>query len=418
MLRVKTLQQLSWSCHPYFRITYMNVPAVLVAALMGSAASYAQILMTGLEQGGRSQLFPSDAAVLDMREVRSSLPCEVKPLRPELGFDLAFHAGYDVRLRLRDVAGDGDLLTTIFRVTPNSTSSKSVYFEQKWRVPAIPENAGGVTTLGGFFNVGEGDYQVDWLMRDRQERVCSAYWKVSTRPPVKWKEVPAGLTAGTVAEATNDEDAELETSKDSTGQQLTVAILLNISPHSSAATRVSPEELQALFSILRGIARDPRIGAVSMTAFSLDQRQVLFQQESGRRISLSAIYQAADALNFGTVSVGQLAERNAAGRFLVQLAAERVRRNPLDAVIFIGPQAVDYDGHTRDLTRELLDQLGEAACPVFYLNYNTAPEVNPWRDLIGSAVRYWKGHEFRITKPLDLLSAWSRIMSRLVSNRR
>jgi hypothetical protein len=68
---------------------------------------------------------------------------------------------------------------------------------------------------------------------------------------------------------------------------------------------------------------------------------------------------------------------------------------------------------TRDLTRDLLTQLGEASCPVFYLNYNTAPQSNPWRDLIGSAVKYWRGHEFSITKPLDLLSAWSKIMSQL-----
>ena len=50
---------------------------------------------------------------------------------------------------------------------------------------------------------------------------------------------------------------------------------------------------------------------------------------------------------------------------------------------------------------------------MFYLTYTPAPQANPWRDLIGSAVRHWRGREFVVGKPVDLITAWSKIMSQL-----
>ena len=37
----------------------------------------------------------------------------------------------------------------------------------------------GDAYLGGGFDVGEGDYHVDWMMRDRMERVCSSNWDIT-----------------------------------------------------------------------------------------------------------------------------------------------------------------------------------------------------------------------------------------------
>ena len=42
-------------------------------------------------------------------------------------------------------------------------------------MPSIEENAKGDAYLQGGFDLGEGKYHVDWLMRDRTERVCSAF---------------------------------------------------------------------------------------------------------------------------------------------------------------------------------------------------------------------------------------------------
>jgi hypothetical protein len=67
--------------------------------------------------------------------------------------------------------------------------------------------------------------------------------------------------------------------------------------------------------------------------------------------------------------------------------------------------------------QDALRQLGDVKVPVFYMNYNLNPQVNPWRDAIGSAVRSLKGVEYTISRPRDLFFAWTEIMSRIVKSK-
>jgi hypothetical protein len=367
--------------------------------------------MAGMDSGA-SRLFPSDAAVLELREVTRSLPCAVTPARTELGFDLVFHAGHTVRVQLRDLAGDGGVLTSIFRVTPAGDPNNAVYFEQKWRLPPVPANAGGAAALDASFIVGEGDYQVDWLLRDRNERVCSAFWKISARVPIKDGQIVAGLRPGAVAASGGESYADQEAARSDPAQRLSVTVLLNVGPDIAGGASISRAQSDALLSILRGILREPRIGEISITAFNLEQRRVIFEQEDIRQINFASLKKAMDALTLGTVSISQLAEKDAEARFLIRLAAEKAERKRSDALIFVGPKTMDETG----MTREVLKQLGDPRSPVFYLTYMPAPESNPWRDLIGSAVRHWRGREFSITRPVDLISAWSKIMLQLGTN--
>jgi hypothetical protein len=294
-------------------------------------------------------------------------------------------------------------------VTPSSTE-EPVYFSQKWSVPAIAEGATGVASLEGSFSLGEGEYQVDWLLRDRAERVCSAYWRVSARMPLKGGEMSAGVPPGVVAESGADLYASQEAARAEDDQQrLSLTILLNIGSPVEGAAGMSSSDSAALVSTLRSILRDPRINNVCLTAFDLKHRQVIFQQDNIRLVNLASLEKAIASVRYGTIDVNQLGVDHGEGRFLVRLAAERAKQKRPDALIFIGQKMLNEDG----MTRELLAQLGEARCPVFYLTYASSPGQNPWRDLIGSAVKYWRGREFSISRPLDLLSAWSKIVTQL-----
>ena len=139
---------------------------------------------------------------------------------------------------------------------------------------------------------------------------------------------------------------------------------------------------------------------------------MIFEQEDIRQVNFATLKKAIDSLTLGTVSVNQLAEKDAEARFLIRLAAEKTGRKRASALIFLGRKTFDESGMNRDL----LKQLGDARCPVFYLTYTPAPEANPWHDLIGLAVRHWRGREFSISKPMDLITAWSKIMSQLGGN--
>src|ERR1700727_2759317 len=135
--------------------------------------------MHGPEPGGKVKLIGNDSAILDAGETRKDLRCTVTPVKPLLGFDLRFHSGFDIAIPLRELAGDGDVLTIVFRVTSAAAKDSPTYFSEKYVVPDIEADASGDAYLGGGFDIGEGDYHVDWLMRDRIERVCSSSWDIT-----------------------------------------------------------------------------------------------------------------------------------------------------------------------------------------------------------------------------------------------
>src|SRR5258705_7574900 len=94
---------------------------------------FSLVLITGLTAQGQVliegpdpiRLLPSDAAMLEGRGQRIDLPCTVQGFKPELGFDLGFHSGYEVSVPLKELAGDGNDLTAIFRVIPKGDPDKA-----------------------------------------------------------------------------------------------------------------------------------------------------------------------------------------------------------------------------------------------------------------------------------------------------
>jgi hypothetical protein len=389
----------------------MNVHVMLSVALLWSGALFAQVPIGSLRPDGERHLLPSTAAILDLREAKLSLPCSVKPVRPQLGFDLGFHTGYKVGIRLRDLAREGDVLTVVFRVIPNNNPNAVAYFQQKWNVPAIPENAEGEADLEGAFRVGAGDYRVDWLMRDGSERVCSAYWRFSVRLPEG--PGPVALAPGSIVPLATDADVSKHGVKASTDSQLKLTILVHIASQDKGAAALAAEERQTLLSILQSIDRDPRIGSFSVVAFSLDYSKAIFEQDATPRIDLTALDGAISSLKLGTVSLDRLAAEHTGAEFLVQLVAEQLSRNQADGLIFVGTGLSEEE----DLSREMLLRLGEAGCPVFYLSYDPHWSRDAGADLISSAVKHMGGYQFTIRKPVDFMSAWSRIVSRLQQER-
>ncbi|HET9319665.1 MAG TPA: acetyltransferase, partial [Bryobacteraceae bacterium] len=174
---------------------------LFVLALFTASGMQGQTVIQGSGPGGMVRIFNTDAAVLEAQDVRKDLPCIVTPIKPALGFDLRFHAGYEVSIPLKDLSGAEDQLTMLFRVTPDGHKDDPVYFSQRLGVPAIEEDAKGNAYLQGAFDLGEGSYHVDFLMRDRSERVCSFYWDAEAELPAKDKQLVLMAAPGTVQAA-------------------------------------------------------------------------------------------------------------------------------------------------------------------------------------------------------------------------
>jgi hypothetical protein len=370
----------------------------------------AQLVMTG--NGGMVRLFGTDQAILEVPEPRKDLPCNVTPTKTaQVGFDLKFHGGFEVTLPMRELSGQENLLTTIFRVTP--ASGEPTYFIQRVKVPEIDDNAKGEVSFYGAFDIGEGKYKVDWLMRDRAERVCSSYWEVDAQLSDKDNQMALSIAAATVRQSDTEyfrQEPPVERESDPT----TVKILLNYAPQNPRSSVMRPVDTSALVSILRNISRDPRVSRFSLVAFCMQEQKILYRQENAERIDFPALGEALAKIQLGRVDLARLADKKSDVRFLTDLIRNELgpAERP-DAFIFAGPKIM----LEHNIETEALREIGSLDAPVFYMNYNLFPHVTPWRDTIGNAVKYFKGLEYTISRPRDLWSATTEVVNRIQKSR-
>jgi hypothetical protein len=374
---------------------------------------HAQLALTGSGPGAAVRIFNTDMAVLEAGETRKDLPCSVVNNKPVLGFDLRYHVGYDVSVPLRDLAGSENLLTILFRVTPEEHKDEPLYFSQRIRVPAIEEDAKGDAYLQGTFDVGEGKYHVDWLMRDRSERVCSSYWDLEAALPAKDREISLELPAGAIKAADHEQfKEEPPVMRKQDEPPLNIKVLINFAPQNSHSATLQPLDTSALVSILRSISRDPRIGTFTIIAFNLQEQRIVYRSENTGRIDFPALGEALSDLNLGTVDLKRLSQKHGDTEFLTNLIRREVTspESKLDAVVFAGPKAMLDENVPQDSLKEI----GSLNYPVFYMNYNLYPQSVPWNDSISRAVKFLKGYEYTISKPRDLWFAVTEMVSRIV----
>jgi len=358
-----------------------------------------------------------DTAVLEAREVRKDLACTVTPEKPELGFDLRFHAGFDVSVPLSELSGNENQLTILFRVTPDLHKDKPSYFVQHIHVPEIADDAKGDANLRGVVDLGEGSYHVDWLMRDRSERVCSFYWDSEAVLPSKDKQVEVALAPGTVERVTMEQFAEEPpVERAQASEPLNIKVLVNFAPQFSDASAMRPSDTVALVTMLRRIAREPQFGKFSLVAFNIQEQRVLYRQSSAGKIDFPALGEAVRNIKLGTVDVKRLAQKHGEVEFLTDLIKKEVNAggDRPDAVIFAGPKIMLDDSVPDDQLRPFATDVD---FPVFYVNYNLYPVDNPWKDSVSHAVKLFRGTEYTISRPRDLWFAVTEMVSRIVKFR-
>jgi hypothetical protein len=191
--------------------------------------------------------------------------------------------------------------------------------------------------------------------------------------------------------------------------------MVNFAPQDSEAATLQPFDTNALLSILRNIAREPRICRFSVVAFNMQEQRVVYRQDGASQIDFPALGKALASLNLGTVDLKRLSQKHGNSEFLGNLIATELKddKPPADAVIFAGPKVVLDDG----IPPDTLKQLSDVKMPVFYMNYNLNPQSNPWRDAIGNTVKYLKGAEYTISRPRDLFFSWTEIIGRIVKSK-
>jgi hypothetical protein len=367
--------------------------------------------------GAALRINAADMAVLEAREIRKDLACTVTPTKPELGFDLRFHLGFGVDVPLSELSGHENQLTILFRVIPELHKDQPRYFVQHIPVPEIAEDAKGDTNLRGGLDLGEGSYHVDWLMRDRSERVCSFYWDSEALLPPKDKQIELALPPGTVERMVLEqfsEEAPVERSQ--AGPPLNIKVLVNFAPQFSDAATMRPIDTIALVTMLRRLAHEPQFGKFSLVAFNMQEQRVLYRQSSADKIDFPALGNAVRNIKLGTVDVKHLAQKHGEVEFLTDLIKKELAAggDRPDAVIFAGPKIMLDDSVPEDQIRAFGTDVD---FPVFYVNYNLYPQDMPFKDSVSHAVKLFRGTEYTISRPRDLWFTVSEMVSRIVKSK-
>lgn len=363
---------------------------------------------------GPVRLVGSDLAVLEAQDVRKEINCTVTPEKPALGFDLRYHAGFSVTVPLKELAGDENSLTILFRVTPLGRSAEPAFFIQRYTVPSIAEDAGGDAFLQGSLDLGEGNYHVDWLMRDRVQRVCSSYWDMEAALSSKDRDMklqmpPGAIEAAHIEQFTQEPPVARVLDK----TPLNIKVLVNFAPQNFGASTMRPQDTSALVSILRQLAREPQFGKYSVVAFNIQEQRVIYRQESEDSIDFPALGEALGTVKLGIVEAAKLQRKHGDTEFLTELIQKEMSgEDHPDALIFAGPKIM-LDA---SVPEEALKPLTDVDYPIFYMNYALNPQETPWRDSIGRAIRVFRGTEFTITRPRDMWFSVSDMITRIVKS--
>ncbi len=374
----------------------------LALACLGCAAVYAQVRVPGT-------LLNGDLATLETQDPRNDLDCTVSVFKPELGFDLRFHSGYGVSLPVAELMHAGSV-AMVFRITSEKQNAEPLYFSQRFQIPALAENARGYANLQGNFDLGTGRYRVDWLLRDPAGRQCSQHWQLDVSLPSKDRDLQLALAPGDVEPSRQDEFRPEAPRPEPANGALNARVLVNFAPQNEKAATLKPQEVEALVSILRRIAREPRIGKISLVAFNLRDQRILYQQDNADRVDFPALGQALQAPSAGTIDVKALSRKNGESEFVASLLRPKTDTPEKPGALILVGLKVDLEDK---LSQDSLKKLGDLGCPIFYLNVNSDPVGNPWRDTIGDVVKFFKGQAYTITHPRDLAYAWRDITSRL-----
>jgi len=391
--------------------------------ILSTAQAPAQILIHGSGPHQRANIFNTDLAVLESGELRKELPCTVTPSKPTLGFDLKFHAGYQVTIPLKELSGRENALSIVFRVAPDGRRDEPVYFTQHLRVPPIEDDAKGDAYLQGAFDIGEGSYHIDWLMRDRTERICSSNWDSEAALGSKDRPMSLAIAPEAIQRAGGEEFKEEPPVQRAPSDPalhvdppLNIKVLVNFAPQNSLSAALQPLDTTALVSILRTISRDPRIGKFSIVAFNMQEQKVIYRQDGASRIDFPALGTALTTLNLGTIDLKRLSDKHGDTDFLTSLVRKEMTPDPQDhpdALIFAGPKIL-LDANPPE---EALKDASDIDFPVFYMNYNLNPQAVPWKDAISHTVHFFRGYEYTISRPRDLWFAVSEMVSKIVKSR-
>lgn len=378
---------------------------ILSAALLLSVPFWlpAQMRFDVAAPAGRSAREAFERAFADKAAER--LDCQVRAFPAQLSYDLQISASYEFLLPLRQFQGRrASTLLNVFRVTPRKPAGEPVWFIRRWPVRRIPEEMFVDKRLalqfGGGFLAGPGEYDVDWLLIDGEDRVCRKSWRVKARES---RAASLGIKPGSV-----DDDRRLmnwrgpAAANDSPRK---ATIFLHAAPtfRRRYSTRLSWWDYRLLMTSLTNTIDRGGFGAARVVVFDLQRRRVLFEASQFTGREYRRMGDVLGEVDLATIDYATLAKGPSEWSFLESLLEqERKLPDQPGAYIFITPAW--REGERR---KPLGEGLLEGLPRVFALAL--APFGRYTSGTVLDFVKAARGRTFNIFQPTDLAAATERL---------
>jgi hypothetical protein len=339
-----------------------------------------------------------------------SLNCTVRTSFPTPSFDFRIHSSYQVLLPIRVVRDKPDLYLRVWTVPlkddagkPFEPPKKPHVMTQHYRMRNITQSDRSFLRVDGSVVTGAGEYRHFLAVDDGKGNGCVRDWRVKAKPPRSLSGALA-LKPGEVQDprlAAFRRQEKVEKQPDG----LRVAVMLNADNRSWRRVLADGNNMTALTSTLRRIAEDPRVREIALTVFTLEDQEILYDQDFQEEVNFSKFRNAFRRLKPGEIDISKLRQGSEA-RFLAGALQDREQRfAAADLLVFVGARSPVTD-KISPVALESLEPLRGRT--VSYLITNPFPRRQvqvSTRDMVGHAVRALGGTEKEIYFPGDLAKA-------------
>ena len=354
-------------------------------------------------------------SIIDPARLRKLLPrfegddnglhCDVTPLKPMLNFSFRFQAGYMVTVPMKQFFGPDHGWSMVTRITPLGGDARPVYLLASSRLPNVPKTKVELQFGGGYL-LGEGAYEVRWMMLDDTGRACRKNWRVEARLTHAEQQVRVAMPPQTVWELGLRGARRLPVATDD-APALRMTILLHTAPLFPRRTRLRPNDMMTLMSAVSSLMERIPARWVRLVLFNLDQHKELYRKEDFRLRDMAEVSQAMTNIELGMVDFEVLQNRRGHVDLLADLVNREMEAQPAsDVVLFLGPMA----RHFESMPQSSLEKPDGRGPQFFYFQIAPFIRAQPMPgDTIKSTVARLAGKTILIHTPGEFAKAIERL---------
>ena len=403
-----------WSTHAWGSVR------LHLRGIAGRALLWMLALSVGLTSGFSAETQLSKREIRNELGISRKLSCSLRKGFPVVLFDFRIHSPYTVSVSTKQLAESKQLFLRLWTVPlkdergrPFSPPKDVTPLESVSTLEGVPTGRNDFLEVQGTAALGPGEYLHFLALDDGDGLGCVFDWKVKAKASTQLQRAIT-LKPGEVAEARGMVfERQRIVSKDA--ESLRVAVFLNADNRSWRRALNDGGNMVALAASLRKVAEDPRVKELALTVFSLEDQNVLYDQDYRPTVNFRGVSRSFRELKPGVVEFSDLAARSEA-HFLGKVLREREDRiGDADLLLFLGARSPVTDKLKAADLESIPPRRDRTTA---YLVTNPFRWRSPLaRDVIGHFVKDLNGKEREIRIPAELAKSVDNILDEALRQR-